>query len=195
MEGPRNAESPPPSRAPGVVRRLHWGCGPKPAAGWVNSDRVAGPGVDVSGDIRTGLSLPADHFDYAVSIHALQEIPYRELVPVLRELRRVLKPGGVLRLGLPDLDRAIEAYVRRDSGYFLIPDDEVVSLAGKLSVQMTWYGHSRSLLTYDFAAELLGKAGFGAVRRCEYRQTWSRHHDIVALDNRSRESFFVEAEK
>ena len=117
MEGPRNAESPPSSSAPDAVRRLHWGCGPKPAAGWVNSDRVAGPGVDVSGDIRTGLPLPADHFDYAGSIHALQEIPYRELVPVLRELRRVLKPGGVLRMGLPDLDRAIEAYVRRDSGY------------------------------------------------------------------------------
>jgi predicted SAM-dependent methyltransferase len=177
------------------MRRLQWGCGRKPSPGWVNSDRRALPGVDLCCDIRTGLAVRADHFDYAASMHALQEIPYLELVGVLAELRRVLRAGGVLRLGLPDLDRAIDAYVRRDTAYFLIPDADAATLAGKLSVQMTWYGSSRSLLTYDFVAELLGKAGFREVRRAEYRRTESVYPDIVALDNRPRESFFVEATK
>lgn len=183
---------------PGVtaaLRRLHWGCGPRAAPGWTNSDRKAGPGVDLACDIRGGLPVPDDSFDYVASMHALQEIPYPELVPVLRELRRVLKPAGVLRLGLPDLDRAIRAYVEHDGGYFLVPDEEVESLAGKLSVQLTWYGHSRTLLGYDFVAELAGKAGFAEVRRCGYRETASPHPGIVELDNRPRESFFVEAVK
>ncbi len=178
-----------------MTARLNWGCGPRPAPGWTNADRLTMPGIDVSCDIRQGLPLPSDSFGYAVSIHALQEIPYLEMVPVLRELRRVLKPAGVLRLGLPDLDRAIDAYLRRDPSYFLVPDDEVASLGGKLSVQMTWYGNSRSLLTFDFVAELLGKAGFEEVRRCEYRQTGSPYPEIVSLDNRPRESLFVEAVK
>jgi predicted SAM-dependent methyltransferase len=178
-----------------AIKRLQWGCGPKVAAGWVNSDRRVAPGIDLSCDIRAGLPVPADEFDYVVSMHALQEIPYRELDGVLRELRRVLKPGGILRLGLPDLDRAIDAYVRGDADYFHIKDDEVKSLAGKLSVQMTWYGASRSLLTFDFLAELCLKAGFARVCRCEFRQTASLHPDIVSLDNRRRETFFLEAVK
>lgn len=34
---------------------------------------------------------------------------------IVVEVRRVLKPGGVLRLGLPDLDKALQAYLRKDA--------------------------------------------------------------------------------
>ena len=91
-----------------TVRRLNWACGPKPAPGWINSDRIAAPGIEVSCDVRSGLPVPDGYFDYAVSIHGLQDLAYLDVVPALRELRRVLRPGGVLRLALPDLDRAIE---------------------------------------------------------------------------------------
>ena len=90
------------------VRRLNWGCGTRPEPGWINSDRKQGPGIDISCDIREGLPLADGSIDYAVSIHALPEVPYPDLVPVLEELHRVLKPGGVLRLGLPNLERAID---------------------------------------------------------------------------------------
>jgi len=43
----------------------------------------------------------------------------RDYVPVLAELRRVLKPGGVLRLVLPDLLKGVDAYRRGDRDYFL----------------------------------------------------------------------------
>jgi predicted SAM-dependent methyltransferase len=191
------ASTPPLDGAVVVPRfpRLHWGCGPRAVPGWTNSDRRAAPGVDLPCDIREGLPVPEASFDYVASMHALQEIPYRELVPVLRELHRVLRPGGVLRLGLPDLDRAIRAYVEGNAAYFLIPDDEVRTLAGKLSIQMTWYGHSRSLLTQTFVAELAEKAGFAATRGCAYRETAGPYPGIVELDNRPKESFFLEAEK
>jgi predicted SAM-dependent methyltransferase len=178
-----------------AIQRLNWGCGEHPPPGWINVDKVEKPGIAISGDIRDGLPLPADSIDYIVSIHAVQDLPYLDVVPALREFRRVLKPGGVLRLGLPDLDRAIAAYRRNDPDYFYVPDHESATLAGKLIIQMTWYGWSRIMFTYAFAEEQLRKAGFSTVAECAYRETRSPFPEIVALDNRERESFFVEAVK
>jgi predicted SAM-dependent methyltransferase len=179
----------------GPVRRLHWGCGETIVPGWINADRRAGPGVELAGDIRYGLPLESYSIDYIVSIHALQDLPYFDVVPALQELRRVLAPGGVLRLGLPDMDRAIDAYLRNDADYFYVPDSDSATTAGKMIIQLTWYGDSRIMFTYDFAREMLGKAGFRTVTRCAYRQTVSRFAEIVALDNRERETLFVEAQK
>jgi predicted SAM-dependent methyltransferase len=177
------------------LRRLNWGCGRHPQPGWINSDAKEGAGIDLSCDIRDGLPLENDSIDYAVSIHALPELPYPDLVPTLVELRRVLKPDGVLRLGLPDLERAIDAYRRADAGYFLVPDEDARSLGGKLVVQLTWYGYVRSLFTREFTEELLAKASFVRFAVCKYGRTASSHPEIVELDNREQESLFVEAWK
>lgn len=178
-----------------MIRRLNWGCGGAGEAGWINSDLKAGPRVDISSDIRDGLPLEPDSIDYAVSIHALQEIPYPDLVPVLGELRRVLKPDGVLRLGLPDLELAIRAYRDADRSYFVVPDEEAESLGAKLVTQVVWYGYSRTPFTFGFAREVLGRAGFRSITRCGFRQTASPYPKIVELDNRERETLFVEAVK
>jgi SAM-dependent methyltransferase len=175
--------------------RLNWGCGAVIASGWINADRVARAGVTVAGDIRDGLDVADDSIDYVVAMHAFQDLPYLDVVPALSELRRVLKPRGVLRVGVPDLERAIEAWRRGDARYFYIPDDEVASLGGKLVVQATWYGSVRTPFTWDFLQELSVKAGFTHVHRCTFRQTESRWPEIVMLDNRERESLYAEAVK
>jgi predicted SAM-dependent methyltransferase len=177
------------------VRRLNWGCGEFPEPGWINSDVKEIPGIDIPCDIRHGLPLDDESLDYAVSIHALPEVPYPDLVPVVRELRRVLKPGGVLRLALPDLDMGIRAYLNEDRDYFLIPDEDARTIGGKFIVQMTWYGYSRSLFTHDFTEEILRKADFSEIARCEFRKTASRFPEIVELDSREKESLFIEATK
>jgi predicted SAM-dependent methyltransferase len=175
------------------VKRLNWGCGAHVAPGWINSDVKDEAGVDLVADIREGLPLASGSIDYAVSIHALPEFPYPELVPVLEELRRVLRAGGTLRLALPDLRRGIDAYLAQDESYFKVGTDEVSSLGGRFVVQMLWYGYSRSLFTADFAIELLEKAGFVDIAECSFGVTASGIPEIVELDNREDESIFVEA--
>jgi hypothetical protein len=174
------------------VRRLNWGCGDHRASGWINSDIKDEPGIDLVADIREGLPLESDSIDCAVGIHVLPEFSYPELVPVLEELRRVLKPGATLRLALPDLRRGIDAYLCADEDYFKVGKDEVESLGGRFIVQMLWYGYSRSLFTVDFALELMRKAGFQQVRECPFGVTASGVPEIAELDNREDESFFVE---
>jgi hypothetical protein len=107
----------------------------------------------------------------------------------------VLRDGGVLRLGLPDLDRGFRAYVEGDRDYFLVPDADARSLGGKLVTQLLWYGHTRSLFTVDFIEELLRRAGFDEVVHCGFKETKSPFPEIVELDDRERESMFVEAVK
>lgn len=175
------------------LTRLNVGCGPRPATGWLNADRQAVDGVDLVGDLRDGLALADRSVDYAVAIHVLQDLAWPDIPPVLRELHRVLQPGGTLRLGLPDLDRAIDAYRRGDAAYFHVPDEHARAVGAKLVTQIIWYGSVRTPFTFDFAQELLLQAGFRDVVRCELRRTASRFTGIVALDNRERESLFVEA--
>jgi predicted SAM-dependent methyltransferase len=178
------------------IRRLNWGCGGMSKAGWINSDRADFKGIDIVADILEGLPIESNSIDYAVSNHALPEIAYPNLVPTLEELRRVLKAGGVLRLELPDLEKAIRAYVAGETEYFhLIPDEDANTIGGKLVTQMTWYGWSRSLFTHDFTEELLMKAGFSRVNRCSYLQTASPFPEIVELDSREGESLYLEAIK
>jgi SAM-dependent methyltransferase len=176
------------------VRRLNWGCGTWVAPGWVNSDLKEGDGV-IPCDIRDGLPFESHSFDYAVGIHSLPELAYGELVPALQELRRVLKPDGTLRLGLPDLERGIDAYRRGDVEYFLIPDEEMSTLGGKLVAQLIWYGYSRTVFVREFVEELLFKSGFARVDHVAYHETRSAYPEIVSLDNREAESFYVEAVK
>jgi len=186
-----------PDAAPGdpQPRRLNWGCGSHTAPGWINSDIKDAPGIDLVCDIRDALPLEDESIDCAVSIHALPELPYPELVPALRELWRVLKPGGTLRLSLPDLRRGIRAYQAGDDEYFKVDPDEVRSRGGRFIVHMLWYGYSRTLFTYDFIEELLGKAGFVDIGERSFQVTESAFPEIVELDNREDESLFVEATK
>jgi SAM-dependent methyltransferase len=175
------------------VVRLNWGCGSHVAAGWINSDVKEAPGIDLVADIRDGLPLETASVDYAVSVHALPELSYPALVPALAELRRVLKPGGVLRLVLPDLDRALAAYREGDAAYFKVDPERAGGLSSRFILHILWYGYSKSLFTAEFAAELLTEAGFEQPRVCDDGKTKSAFGRIVELDNREEESFRIEA--
>jgi predicted SAM-dependent methyltransferase len=184
-----------PERSVSPPVRLNLGCGPRPAPGWLNADRQPAEGIDLCGDIRDGLALADDAVDCIAAIHFLQDLPWDAIGGALREMRRVLKPGGVLRIAVPDLDRAIDAYRRGDAGYFFVPDADARAVGAKLVTQIIWYGSVRTPFTFDFAREWLADAGFRDVARCAYRETLHGDAAIVALDNRERESLFVEARK
>jgi hypothetical protein len=112
---------------------------------------------------------------------------------VLAELLRVLKPGGALRIAVPDLDRAIRAYLGGDHAYFYVPDEDARTAAAKLVTQIVWYGSVQTPMTFGFLEEWLSDARFtGIARRAFGASAWPGMAD---LDNRERESLFVEATK
>jgi SAM-dependent methyltransferase len=175
--------------------RLNWGCGPYPAPGWLNADLRAADGVQLVCDIRDGLPLADATVTCAVAMHVLQDLAWGDVPRALGELHRVLAPGAPLRIGVPDLDRAIDAYRRNDGAYFHVPDADARDCGAKLVTQIIWYGSVRTPFTFGYAREVLEAAGFRDVRRCAYGETTTGDAAIVALDNRPRETLFIEARR
>lgn len=80
-------------------KKLNLGCGKKIKEGWVNLDSVDLSGVDVVHDIEK-LPLPFGdgEFDEIICDNILEHVEY---IPVLRDLYRILKPGGQLKIRVP----------------------------------------------------------------------------------------------
>jgi SAM-dependent methyltransferase len=163
------------------------------APGWINCDLRPHGGLDFCSDLCRGLPIASNSLDCIAAIHVLQDLAWTEIPRVLDELHRVLKPGGVLRLAVPDLDKAIRAYLDGDAAYFYVPDRDAQSIGAKLITQIIWYGSVRTPCTFDFLAESLGRADFRGIARRGFGV--SAIDGLAALDNRERESLFVEAVK
>lgn len=70
-----------------------------------NFDEVASKFADLRQGDATRMAFPDGHFDAVYSFHALEHIPdYRQ---ALREIRRVLRPGGAWLIGTPNRNRLI----------------------------------------------------------------------------------------
>jgi SAM-dependent methyltransferase len=180
------------TRARRAAVRLNLGCGPNVAPGWLNVDLQAVPGA-VRGDLRAGLPLADASVDCIAAIHLLQDLPWPDIAPALAEMRRVLRPGGVLRLAVPDLERALRAYLAGDRAYWYVPDEHARSAGAKLVTQIVWYGSVRTPCTWEFLREWLVAARYRDVRRCTFGETRSAFPELASLDNRERETLFVEA--
>ena len=121
------------------------------------------------------------------------EIPTDLLTPLGAYLR--LREAGPAFL-LESVERGrLGRYSFVGYGSRTVSFEEAETLGGKLNMQLTWYGGSRSLLTAPYAEELLLKAGFSAVHHASFRETGAPYPGITALDNRPKESFFIEAVK
>ncbi len=100
--------------------RANVGCGPFTLSGFVNLDLFTCHPDVVRWDCRRGLPL-ADGTAVGIRVeHFLEHLePREEVAAFLRDSLRVLRPGGVLRVIVPDAERYLRAYCRNDLSAFL----------------------------------------------------------------------------
>lgn len=96
-------ETRPEGKIPGGGLILEIGCGTKRVVpDSVGLDIYPFPGVDVVRDLRRGLPWSAMYFHGVVAHHVLEHFAGEDLVFVVEEMHRVTKPGGILRVVVPD---------------------------------------------------------------------------------------------
>lgn len=97
--------------------RLNLGCGSNIRFGWVNVDLRQG--ADLRLDLRRELPFGDGSACVIYSEHFFEHLEYPdEAGSFLQETYRVLAPGGLFRVGVPDTEWPVRAYTSDDSGYF-----------------------------------------------------------------------------
>lgn len=90
---------------------LNLGCGPRFHPAWTNLDlQPVHPSIR-AWDVTRRLPFADAHFDAVYHSHLLEHLPRDHALPFLCECRRVLKPGGVLRLAIPNLEAIAKLYL------------------------------------------------------------------------------------
>jgi len=92
--------------------KLHLGCGQVYLPGWVNmdSDRTLAQ-VDCYWDADQGLPFGDESCSHIHSEHFLEHLTVPQGLQLLAECHRVLIPDGILRIAMPSLEGAVQAYL------------------------------------------------------------------------------------
>jgi len=206
--------------SPGV-KAVNIGCGASFAAGWINIDnspgarlskyprlrwilwklrilsdrryRVTWPESVLIHDVRKRLPFADSSIDYVYTSHFLEHNSPSDAKKLIAEALRILKPGGVFRVVVPDLAIGARRYL---NALERNPADPAAA-----SDLLDWLQLSRPgdrdphLWMYDAPSltAMLRERGFANVVVCGFKQ--GRVPDCDTLDNRPDDSLYLEAEK
>lgn len=151
--------------------KLHLGCGKRNFGhGWYHVDAHPYPHVD-SSDIRL-CSFSKNEIDIIYASHFLEYLTPGEAKCLLNMWLYVLKPGGLIRLAVPDFEAMMKLYVfgRYDLQSFLGPIYGEMESAGKTIFHKTGYD-------FRILKQLLEDVGFVNVERYCWRDTEHSHID------------------
>lgn len=157
---------------------LHVGCGGAPLPDWIKASREVRFDIDprhrpdVVGNMESLDGCDDDSFDMVYSSHSLEHLPLPGVRRALASMRRVLVPGGLVVVIVPDLDGirpTLDVIYQSDAGP--ITGMDMIYGHHKLSENNPHMKHQCGFVRETLEAEMAA-AGF---------------HDAVASG--SRESF------
>lgn len=139
--------------------KLHLGSGRKRIPGYRNVDADAACGPDVVATVDDLCELEDKSVSAIYACHVLEHTHREKVGAVLAEWHRVLKPGGELRVAVPDFQTIVRLYnegthLERIWGLFY---------GGNKS---EWDSH-KVIFDYETLCTYLQKAGFHSMRRYE----------------------------
>jgi SAM-dependent methyltransferase len=136
-------------------------------------------------NLNYGIPFENESADYIYTSHFLEHLYPETSRFLLQEIYRTLKPGGRIRICVPDLQHAVELYQRGQKQAFL----EYFFLPSTAHA----YERHRNMFDFDTLSSILCEVGYANIERCAYRKGCVPNLD--KLDNRPDETLYVEATK
>jgi predicted SAM-dependent methyltransferase len=169
--------------------RLHLGCGRKTLHDWVNVD-LSGDRVDLAWNLARPLPFRDGSAEAIFHEHVLEHLSLEQSLKLLEECHRLLRPGGILRIVVPDAGGLARSYA--NGGSDMLERVRPGRPSAMLALQEMFYWH-RHCTMYD--AETLKlvvtAAGFSTVEESSFGQ--SRLTPPPDSDDKRDESLYVEA--
>ena len=153
--------------------KVHLGCGQRHIPGFYHVDAQAYPHVDRVADVSDLGFLPDDTVSLIYAASVLEHFGRNEYMGVLSEWHRVLKPGGVLRLSVPDFDAAVAVYLDRDR----FPEGLSLIHGALLGGQRDAFDYHKMVFNRELLTDALIRTGFVSCRAWDWRQTEHSHID------------------
>jgi predicted SAM-dependent methyltransferase len=144
---------------------LNIGCGPKYIQGMVNVDGNIFRKKDIWLDVTLGLPFSAGSIRGIYASHIMEHFRIGDVRKLFGEIYRVLQPGGTLRIVVPSLEYAVNAFVAGDGARFPDWPDKFMSIGGRFNNFLLCANQHRSMFDFSFLQELLNEAGFKNVVR------------------------------
>jgi len=190
--------------------KLHLGCGPDVKPGWVNIDlqvppphnsvpSTTPPTFAIDSDLRRPLPLENDSCAYIYSCHFFEHLNRQHGEALMEDCYRVLRPGGIFRIVLPDFKKTFAAYLAGDRDFFdlvenggFLPRCENGQRLMSDFVNFSVYQSGEHKQVYDEQTieHLLKKMGYSRVAISEVDENIDQNIDI-----RTKYSFYIEAVK
>lgn len=171
--------------------RLNIGSGAPGPEGWTNINLLPGENIDYAIDVREGLPFDDNSVDYAVCHHVLDLLTREDVLGLIDDVYRVLKPGGMFRASLADILGGVEAAQMGNWSFFAEPKTTMEETVGFFITQ----GGARQQCRLMWCINTwLKRARFA--RAVQVPFGWSHGPKAITdLDSREGESLFFEAMK
>jgi len=92
------------------INYLNVGCGNKFHKEWVNVDMASSSTDVIVANLLKGIPFPDESFDVVYHSQVLEHFPKEKALNFIKECFRVLKPNGIIRVVVPDLENIVDEY-------------------------------------------------------------------------------------
>lgn len=153
----------------GGALKLNIGCGANLKEDWISID--LSPEADLQLDVREPLPFPDNSAKLIYSEHFLEHLEYPdEAINFLKESFRVLSPGGLFGVGVPDTEWPLVCYAEGDETYFEMARERwhpswCDTRIHHINYHFRQGGEHKYAYDFETLARVLAEVGFAAVTR------------------------------
>jgi predicted SAM-dependent methyltransferase len=152
------------------------------------------------GNATTRIPVEANCVEVIYSSHMLEHLDRNDADNFLKEVYRVLRPGGIIRLAVPDIHRQVSRYIELgDADGFMegthLCQPRPRSIAQRLRLMVIGNRNHHWMYDGNSLAALLKRHGFVRPEVVPAGETRIAGHEPLDLRERCSESVYVEAQK